>query len=336
MHLFSQTDHTINRARTLPAFTDVEYQQAHAALAANVALMMGRKFEEGDWAEVYCTAKNIPNTGWSNLKLDIVHQGLGVEHKMLRFADKPDLTAACGTRHMHPAATRSFRMPSVTLDPDEAMRQVLTQYAQLIEMRRASVQVSVGPGQNADLRTGWLIWQSSLRQFLYFEEEMLAPDVNDYFAEWHTREPRGTRKGSTNLWIYERDTRQKKFSVTNEAGSKIQPYFDIPPASDKNLYLFTVIGEYIDTDYVRVWLTRATLRELESIIGYTDTDTISTAILETTKRLSETGPPTYDARGNVVPIVITASAYAALASAIPGASDEHCFQQLVDFLKARA
>ena len=44
--------------------------------------MMGRKFEEGDWADVYCTAKNIPNRGWSNLNIDVIYNGLGVEHKM--------------------------------------------------------------------------------------------------------------------------------------------------------------------------------------------------------------------------------------------------------------
>jgi hypothetical protein len=34
--------------------------------------MMGRKLEEGDWAEVYCRANGIPKKGWSNLKLDIM------------------------------------------------------------------------------------------------------------------------------------------------------------------------------------------------------------------------------------------------------------------------
>ena len=42
--------------------------------------MMGRKLEEGDWAEVYCRAKGLPNQGWSNLNIDVMHEGLGVEH----------------------------------------------------------------------------------------------------------------------------------------------------------------------------------------------------------------------------------------------------------------
>lgn len=325
----------MTRPKTLPAFTTEQLKRAHAALAAKVALMMGRKFEEGDWAGVYCTAKGIPNTGWSNLKLDIVHEGLGVEHKMLRYTDKPDITSICGTRHMHPSATRSFRMPPVSTDPNEAMRQVLTQYAEYIESRRLVVQSSVDTGQIADLRTGWLIWQSSLKQFLYFEEEMLAPNPDEYFAEWNIREPRGERKGSTNLWIYEKDTRQKRYSITNEAGSKIQPYFDVPPASDNNLYLFTVIGEYIDIDHVRVWVTRSTLRELESLIGSTETEAISQSIINATKRMSEVKSVEYVTKENVIPVIITASAYAALTSALPSSSDEHCFQQLADFLRAK-
>jgi hypothetical protein len=94
--------------------------------------MMGRKMEEGDWAEIYCRAKNIPLSGWSNLNLDIMHDGLGIEHKMLCYRSKPDLAVAAGTRLMHPSATRSFRMPASSVDPNQAMREVLIQYAELI------------------------------------------------------------------------------------------------------------------------------------------------------------------------------------------------------------
>ncbi len=162
---------------------------------------------------------------------------------------------------------------------------------------------------------------------------MIAPNPDDYFAEWNRREARGARKGSTNLWIYEKDTRQKKFSVTNEAGSKIQPYFDIPPASDPNLYILTVIGEYINLDEVRVWVTRSTIRELEHVIGSIDTDSISKLILDTTKKITSNKDALYLPSENVIPLVLKASAYAALTASLPGKSDEHCFQQLVHFLK---
>jgi hypothetical protein len=63
---------------SLPAFSDEERASAHSLLALNVAEMMGRKFEEGDWAEVYCSAKRIPNRRWSNLNIDIMHENSNV------------------------------------------------------------------------------------------------------------------------------------------------------------------------------------------------------------------------------------------------------------------
>ena len=52
---------------TLRAFSILQARKAKVLLAAKVANMMGRKFEEGDWSEVYCKAKDIPDSGWSNL-----------------------------------------------------------------------------------------------------------------------------------------------------------------------------------------------------------------------------------------------------------------------------
>ena len=45
--------------------------------------MMGCKLEEEDWNRVYCEAKGIPHSGWSNLNIDVIHAGLGVEQKLL-------------------------------------------------------------------------------------------------------------------------------------------------------------------------------------------------------------------------------------------------------------
>ena len=70
---------------TIPAFSEEEAKRIKIFLAAKVASMMGRKIEEGDWSEVYCKAKNIPDAGWSNLHIDVNHKGLGVEFKMLRI-----------------------------------------------------------------------------------------------------------------------------------------------------------------------------------------------------------------------------------------------------------
>jgi hypothetical protein len=76
----------MKKPKTIPAFTKSERDKAHTLLAIRVAHMMGRKFEEGDWAEVYCRAKDIPVKGWSNLDIDIMHDSLGVEQKMIRYS----------------------------------------------------------------------------------------------------------------------------------------------------------------------------------------------------------------------------------------------------------
>ena len=57
------------------------------------------------------------------------------------------------------------------------------QYATLIKDRSRKVS-ETSDGKAADMRTGWLIWQDSLIEFLYFEEEMLPPVPDDYWAEW--------------------------------------------------------------------------------------------------------------------------------------------------------
>lgn len=245
----------MRRPATLPAFSEDERKKVHELLGSLVASMMGRKLEEGDWSEVYCRAKGIPLSGWSNLDIDVMYGNLGVEHKMLKLKSNVDLAGYCGRSLMHPSATRSVRVPLTTTDPNSAMVDVLTQYAELIEARREQVREQA-PGYEPDMRTGWLLWQESLRQFLYFEEEMLVPDPADYFAKWHSTRGGGNRKPSTSLWIYEKDTGKKRYSVTTEAGAKIQPYFDVPPPNDPNPYLFTVIGEVIEAGLVRVWVTK--------------------------------------------------------------------------------
>lgn len=323
------------RPRTLSAFTEEERIEAHRLLATKVAFMMGRKFEEGDWAGVYCGAKNIPLRGWSNLQIDIMYGSLGVEQKMLCYPSGVNIADACGQTFMHPSATRSIRVPAPETDPDQAMRSVLTQYAELIETRRAKVREESGIAAEPDMRTGWLLWQASLRQFLYFEEEMLPPYPDDYTAKWVTRKSSGSRKGSTNLWIYEKDTGRKRYSVTTEAGAKIQPYFDVPPPTDPNLYIFTVIGEVIDTGFVRVWITEVTARELRRLLGGLDTETLSSVIIESANEIAEQ-EATEESKVEVAqPVLITFEAYGALQRALPGVSDEHSFQLLAQHLRSK-
>lgn len=321
----------MRRPKTLQAFTDEERTEAHRMLATRVALMSGRKFEEGDWADVYCSAKKIPIRGWSNLEIDVMHGALGVEHKMLCYRSSVNLLHASGRTLMHPAATRSIRVSSTDADPNDVMRDILSQYTQLIEARREKVREQSQSNEEPDMRTGWLLWQESLRQFLYFEEEMLPPIPTDYEAKW-VESGGGSRKRSKNLWVYERETGVKRYSITTEAGAKIQPYFDVPPPTDPNLYLFTVIGEVLDTGYVRVWLTATTARELRRLVGSLETEVISKIILECAE-LVPSGEGIEESKAEIAEaITITGEAYQALHTAFPGVNDDNCFKLLAEFL----
>src|SRR5574341_1040706 len=252
--------------------------------------MMGRKLEEADWTKVYCTAKNIPYQGWSNLKIDVIHNGLGVEHKMLSRPSDTAIREFCGTSQMHPAATRQIRIPANLDNPNAAMQDILSQYAKLIRQRAEQVR-ETSPGIEPDLRTGWLLWQTSLKEFLYFEEEMLPPDPDDYVAEWKDSRGGGSRRSSRNLWVYEKETGKKRYSITTAAGAKIQPYFDVPPPNDPNVYFFRVQGEELPDGTVRIWLTQATARELERLIGDLDAKTIGSAISNAAGEPSEAIEP---------------------------------------------
>jgi hypothetical protein len=323
----------MKRPKTLAAFSPSEKVTAHQLLAARVAYMMGRKFEEDDWAEVYCRAKGIQKRAWSNLEIDVMSGSLGVEQKMMKVESKGDIADNCGMSMMHPAATRSIRVPSVDTDADVAMAEVLKQYGELIARRAKRVQVASGSETPPDMRTGWLLWQESLRQFLYFEEEMLAPDPKDYTAEWIARVSRGARKSSTNLWIFEKESGRKRYSVTTEAGAKIQPYFDIPPLNDPNLCIFTVIGEVISASSVRVWITESTRRELAGLVGNLKPKTVSKVVLETAKAVAGMSKVQEAQQEQAFPLQISIAAYQALQASLPGVSDEHSFQLLVQHLR---
>jgi hypothetical protein len=303
---------------TLPAFSPEEFQRARLFLATHVADMMGRKLEEGDWAKVYCAAKGIPLAGWSNTDIDVVYGPLGVEQKaMCRRADQ-SIMESCGTRLMHPAGTRSIRFPQGEADATNAAHDVLRQYGQLIANRIALVDAinrfhhgllnreqavaalqaniesmskasaekriprhpvpSDQPVQQPDMRIGWLLWQDSLREFLYFEEPMVAPDPNRYIGDWNERRASGSRKATRNLWIFDKETGEKHFSVTTEAGVKIQPYFRVPAPNDPNLYHFVVQGEDAGNGMVRVWLSTTTANLLRQALGSLNPEKIAEAI----------------------------------------------------------
>jgi hypothetical protein len=321
----------MTRPQTLGAFSAAEFADAHRFLASRVAVMMGRKLEEGDWAYVYCSAKNIPHEGWSNLNIDIMHESLGVEHKMLCVKSGKPIKEWCGTRLMHPAATRAIRIPSTEGDPTETAQDVLRQYASLIEQRRQKV--AENTEREPDMRTGWLLWQADLVEFLYFEEEMLPPDPDDYWAEWHESRS-GNRKPSKNLWVYEKTSGVKRYSITTTAGAKIQPYFDVPAPNDPHLYYFCVQGEPVENGLIRIWVTSTTAILLQNILGSIEADRVSAAIIESAHQVHSEREDAARAVGTDLaqPVLITPEAYTSLTQAFTGASDEHRMQLFAQYL----
>ncbi|MCX6024314.1 MAG: hypothetical protein NTZ05_21820 [Chloroflexi bacterium] len=324
----------MQRPRTISAFDQQEKERVHRLLAMRIAQMMGRKFEEGDWSYIYCVAKGIPNPGWSNLGIDVIYGNVGIEHKMLRSQAKT-LKDECGNRLMHPAATRSIRIPSTDGDPNIAMTDVLSQYASFLRDRKAKIAES-NAGAEPELRTGWLLWQTSLREFLYFEEEMIIPDPSDYTAEWKESGGGGSRKPSKNLWVYEKETGYKRYSITTAAGAKIPPYFDVPPPTDPNLYWFKVQGEEFDSGLVRIWLLPSTVRELRRLIGDITPESLTLAIENVMSSSVHTDNTTVAVDEGASPVILTLEVYELLVASFPGVSDEHMVQLLVDGLRGTA
>lgn len=325
-----------NRPQTLPAFTPEEYKRAHLYLATQVANMMGRKMEEEDWAHVYCKAKGIRREGWSNLNIDVMHGILGVEHKMLRNSSRATLVDLAGTTQMHPAATRSIRIDDTNRDPNDVMVDVFGQYHELIEHRRRRVLENSGGNprlEDIDMRTGWLLWETELREFIYFEERMAAPNPADLWAEWNVTPARGSRKSSKSLWVYEKETGKKRYSVTTSAGIKIQPYFDVPSPKDPNFYFFRVQGELMTNDLVRLWVTNATARELKALLGSLETEAVSAAVAKVMRKVAtEELNPEIDS-GVAQSVLITREAYEALSENLEAVSDEHRMQLFVKALR---
>lgn len=357
---------------TLLAFNKKEYENAFLFLATQVSEMMGRKFEEGDWAKVYCNAKGIPIARWSNLSIDIMYGNIGVEHKMICRRNDQSLIETCGTSIMHPAGTRAIRIPSEE-NPTKAARIVLEQYVEIIEQRTKIVHIlnqyhhgkitrdqalaalrNLGMGDTSansalpaklcpigspnsppDMRIGWLLWKEGLNEFLYFEEPMSKPNPEDFIAEWRDSGG-GRRKKSRNLWVYNKDTEIKLYSITTEAGAKIQPYFTVPLPKDPNLYHFVVQGCDCGNGMVRVWLTQITVNLLKQSLKELKPETIAAAVESVDVKQLEVGCDSNTPFGPVaIEVLVPLATYAKLKSIFNGVSDEDNFRQLVKVLHSR-
>lgn len=317
----------------LSCFTEEEYKKAKYFLAYQIATMMGRKLEEGDWTSVYCKAKGIPESGWSNLKIDVNFQGLGVEHKLLAVPIKGStIKTICGTTLMHPAATRSIRISNLEASPNEVMIEVLEQYNELIKTKGKEVKKNYPDCTKPDIRIGWLLWERTLTEFLYFEEKLSLVKPDDFYAEWNITPARGIRKSSKSLWVYDKITNKKKYSVTTSAGIKIQPYFDVPAPTNQNLYFFRVQSEPIDADTFCLWVSSKTALSLKNIVGTIEKDPLSKAIDNISLSVKEPSLVYKSPEDLAIPIYLTKHAFEKLISTFEGVSDEHRVQQLIEYL----
>lgn len=147
----------------LPVFNPEQKEHVRALLVNLTAKMRGRKLEEADWTDLYCEVLGISNPGWSNLHLDVMVPGLGIEQKMLRDTGSGSLLQICGQTKMHPSATRSIRIPDVNADANSVMYEVFRQYSELIEQRRELIARMHSSGGQVSLRMGWLIWSGRPR-----------------------------------------------------------------------------------------------------------------------------------------------------------------------------
>jgi hypothetical protein len=228
----------------LRAFSGEEYDRVQSGLAHLVRMLGvvpgGGKVEEDYWAKVYRTAKGYSEPdNWSNLPFrDFIEDGIGVEWKLLK---RKSPSEDQGRSLMHPAATRT-----IEYDPGAPAQacadKVLTQWGQRIEEFRERV-AHTGTSGSADIRWGILLWAQDLSEFLYFEEELVPPRLSDFRGEWVDGNHRG--KATRNLHIFNRESGQKKFSVTlPRKGAKLQPYFDVPTVQ-QGAHLFRVENQQV-------------------------------------------------------------------------------------------
>jgi hypothetical protein len=246
---------------------------------------------------------------------------------MMRCSESQPIQEHCGTDMMHPALTRRVSLPE-NGDANDAMRTVIAGYQKVLDERRTSA-VAISDGKPVELRSGWLLYESSLTEFLYWEEPSANLNPKEHRAVWKERVARGEggRRSNKNLWIYNRATGRKVWSVTGGgSGTKIQPYFTVPAADDENLCYFRVQGEPVGGDSVRVWVTEPTARTLKDILGDLEPRRLSEAIL----KAAATAPTLAATEGHerVHELVILRTAYLALKEKFSGRSDEHCFQLL--------
>jgi hypothetical protein len=107
---------------------------------------------------------------------------------------------------------------------------------------------------------------------------MEEPNPDDYFAQFVDARHRG--KATRNLYIYEKSTNAKRYSVTMpEYGAKIQPYFDIPRIG-AGAYGFTSPNDNLEP----IWLKPETVTAIRTAANEQDLNVTILAALQTLGR----------------------------------------------------
>jgi hypothetical protein len=262
------------------AFTKEEEAQVQSMLETLVRSLRivpgGGKMEEGYWSYIYHTVRQAPISTWSNLPMrDFLHNGLGVETKLLRL---PTPLKASGSRIMHPSATRTLLF-NPSLDEETCKVQILEQFGTRIKdfrNRVARTRTDCSP----DIRWGILLWRPNFTEFLYFEEQIREPNPDNFYARFVEGKHRG--KPTRNLHIFEKQTGIKRYSITMpDKGAKLQPYFDVPPIG-QGAYFFKVPND----SRKPVWLAETTIEALQHASSH-GKQSIDELILSALKKLRE-------------------------------------------------
>jgi hypothetical protein len=201
-------------------FSDLQRQQIKLELELELDNHPSSMFTERQWISIYCQTMNLTVPRYSNLHIDINECGHGREMKVL------GVRSIDAERVMHPSITRSIRIEDGNGDASSVMCAVFAQYRDYINGRIASVKATAIE-DIVNLSYGVLLYQKDMTKFAYFETPMSIPDPADYYAVWHPTRKNGIRKPSRSLWIYEKATDKKQYSITTSAGVKVQKYFDV-------------------------------------------------------------------------------------------------------------
>jgi hypothetical protein len=180
---------------------------------------------------------------------------------------------------MHPAATRTIDF-SANEPAEDAMAKVFQQWGAVISEFEDRVRATSKTG-DTDIRWGVLLWAPDHSEFLYFEERLEKPRVEDYQARWHDGNHRG--KATRNLHIFEKSTGKKRFSCTlPRNGAKLQPYFDVPDVAN-GAHIFRPER----ADVLPLFVRREDADAIEKLFPDTSSEDVISQLLESWRKARE-------------------------------------------------